>query len=94
MGNEDVIGKLIIVSGIPVTIIGIMPKSFDFPTGTEIWKYDGVNGTQQSANRQFLGRLSPELSPVAAAKELGAIEFKPAVCRLDFPAICSFQFGL
>jgi len=93
MGDEDVIGKHITVSGFPLTIIGIMPESFDFPAGTDIWRYDGVNGTRQSANRQFLGRLSPELSPVAAAKEIGAIEFKPAawVGGKDGPLLQSLQ---
>ena len=79
-GTDDAIGKLIITSimfGVPLPIIGIMPESFDFPAGADIWMCRIGNGTLMSMARQYLGRLRPEISMGQAAEKLRAIEFKP-----------------
>src|SRR5262245_57899345 len=36
-GRSDVLGRTIRVDGEPRTIVGVAPKGFDFPFGTEIW---------------------------------------------------------
>ena len=80
MGAEDVIGKQIQIAfrgTFLVPIIGVMPESFDFPTGVDIWTYAGGMGTVNNASRQCLGRLLPGRSIGRAADELRAIEFKP-----------------
>jgi hypothetical protein len=33
----DVVGKTIQIDGRPVTIVGVMPKGFEFPKGTDVW---------------------------------------------------------
>ena len=80
MGSDDAVGKRIQVtpwnSG-PLPIIGIMPESFDFPSGADIWMYDGVNTKYVIPARQYLGRLRPEISHGKAADELRAVDFKP-----------------
>ena len=76
-GEEDIIGKWIQTPNRRGIIIGIMPESFDFPVGTDIWMHDGINGTLISTARQFLGRLRSEIPMSTAAKELRTLEFKP-----------------
>ena len=77
MGADDVIGKLLQSGVMMLPIIGVMPESFDFPAGADIWMYRGGSGTLRSEARQFLGRLRPGMSMRQTAEELRAIEFKP-----------------
>ena len=80
MGADDAIGRLMRTEGIfglPLPIIGIMPESFDFPSGTDIWMHRAGGGTYMSMARQYLGRVHLGMPVEAAAKELRNIEFKP-----------------
>ena len=78
MGADDAIGKKFGASLMAMSIIGIMPESFDFPAGTDIWIYDGVNGTAINIyETQFLGRLWPDIPHGKAAEVLRSTEFKP-----------------
>jgi hypothetical protein len=36
-GNPNILGKTIDLDRQPHTIIGVMPQSFDYPRGTEVW---------------------------------------------------------
>ena len=78
IGAEDAIGKQILAFGLQHSIIGIMPESFDFPTGTDIWTYRAAEReTVERITRQYLGRLHSEIYIGKAAEELRALEFKP-----------------
>jgi predicted permease len=82
MGAEDAIGKPINVLVFQLPIIGIMPETFDFPSGADIWMHFVTNiGVTELAtsDRHFLGRLRRGISPVKAAEELRAIDFKPGI---------------
>ena len=53
MGADDAVGKLIQTEGIfglPLPIIGIMPESFDFPTGSDIWMHRAGGGTYMATS--------------------------------------------
>jgi len=80
MGADDAIGKNIRASTMPgiYTIIGIMPESFDFPTGADIWLYKR-QAPASHVERWFLGRLRPGITIGSAEEELRAVEFKPAI---------------
>ena len=96
MGAEDVIGKPLRLAlfPIPVPIIGVMPKSFDFPAGTDVWMYEATNQVfGPLRTTRFLGRLRPGLSISRAMEELRTIEFKPgfAVMGLDGPLLQSLH---
>lgn len=69
---RDVVGRDVILNGIPHTIIGIMPEGFRFPGEVDVWIPRGLNGTSlllagdippglpagiQSG--MFIGRLKP-----------------------------------
>ena len=75
MGAEDAVGKPIAQSDASFLIIGIMPESFDFPAGADVWIHRGANMAAPD-DRRFLGRLRPETTFAMAAEELKADEFK------------------
>jgi len=79
MGSENTIGKLIQAPLRFGPIIGVMPESFDFPAGADIWMCAGPGGALSSTARQYLGRLRPGVSHSKAAEEIKAIEFKEGV---------------
>ena len=35
--SPDVLGKLVTLNGRPITIIGVLPSRFDFPTNAQVW---------------------------------------------------------
>jgi predicted permease len=76
MGVEDAIGKTVQLYGMQFSIIGIMPETFDFPTGADIWTYRGEAFVFERHSRLYLGRLRTEISPGKAAEELRTLEFK------------------
>jgi len=79
MQTDEAIGKSIQdPMGRMFYIIGIMPETFDFPTGADIWMYRGET-TFISQTRRYLGRLQPEVSLGGATEKLSSIEFKPGV---------------
>ena len=73
---DDAVGSMLQSEDSLYPIVGIMPETFDFPTGADIWRYFGP-GTMASTARQYLGRLRPEISMAQAAEELRSLEFKP-----------------
>ena len=89
MGADDAIGKPLpnqLVFGIPL-IIGIMPETFDYPTGADIWIYRGAmnRSIASDPSRQFLGRLQSGVSPGKAEEELRNLDFKPETALLGSP---------
>ena len=75
-GRENAMGTVLGIRGQAVEIVGVMPPSFDFPAGTEIWT--AVEPTEPSTDRTAhnhsgLGRLADGVSRGAADDELDAI---------------------
>jgi predicted permease len=75
-GDPGVVGRTIEVQGaVPLTIVGVMPATFDFPRGTEIWGglvWDPAWG-RGDRTRGAIARLKPGVSLSAAQAELSAI---------------------
>jgi putative ABC transport system permease protein len=78
--RPDAIGKSIMVNGVPHTIIGVMPRGFEFPGTAGAWRTTQTDPLQERSNHswQVIGRLKPDvtidqvrldLSRVAAALE-------------------------
>jgi putative ABC transport system permease protein len=77
--REDIIGQTIALEGGPATVIGVMPRSFRFPTGeTQMWlpmtvaEVDGPNGLKRGQIFSALARLKPGVSVQQAAAEATA----------------------
>ena len=78
--RPDAIGRSIMVNGVPHTIIGVMPRGFEFPGNAGAWRTMQTDPLQERGNHswQVMGRLKPDvtidqarldLSRVAAALE-------------------------
>jgi putative ABC transport system permease protein len=80
-GDSDVIGRETRLDGKKCTIVGVMPKTFQFPPGesdpAKVWaplQLDPVNpGSRGSHGYYLLGRLKPGVSPAQAQGELSAL---------------------
>jgi len=80
-GDPDIVGRETRLDGKKCTIIGVMPRSFQFPPGendpAQVWtplQLDPVNpGGRGSHNYYLLGRLKPGVSAAAAQGELAAL---------------------
>jgi predicted permease len=80
-GDSNVVGRETYLDGLKCTIIGVMPKGFQFPLGeqepAQIWtalRFDPANpGNRGGHNYYLLGRLKPGVSGVAAQGELASL---------------------
>ncbi len=77
--SADVLNRQIVLNGVPYTVIGIMPRSFAFPSSatqlwlpTEILGVDGPNGAKRGQIFRALARLKPGVTPEQAAAEATA----------------------
>src|SRR5467141_33201 len=80
-GDPNVVGRETYLDGLKCTIIGVMPKGFQFPPGepepAQIWtalRLDPANpGNRGGHNYYLLGRLKPGVSGGAAQGELASL---------------------
>jgi putative ABC transport system permease protein len=76
-GDPHVVGQTVRLDGRPTLVVGVMPKSFDFPTGAELWLPLTLHPNQW--NDRHNGRLSvvamlkPGVSISEAQTELSGI---------------------
>jgi predicted permease len=80
-GDPNVIGRETRLDGLKCTIIGVMPKGFQFPPGEEepaqVWSALQLDpakpGGRGSHNFYLLGRLKPNVTAVQAQGELASL---------------------
>ncbi|HVS64841.1 MAG TPA: ABC transporter permease [Thermoanaerobaculia bacterium] len=63
-GEDDVVGRSVLVDGVPATVVGVMPEGFHFPLREDVWlplrpDPDPASGGMGPAVDVF-GRLRPE----------------------------------
>jgi len=75
MRADNVIGAQVQIDNVRYTIVGIMPDTFDFPIGTDIWMYRHQRGSL-NYTRQYLGRLRSGISIDMATRQLNSIKFE------------------
>jgi putative ABC transport system permease protein len=79
--DPAIVGKMVTVSGTQVTVVGVAPAQFRFPTGGALpatgvppdTQPDFLRVTNVSAPVNVIGRLAPGSTPAAATSELLAI---------------------
>jgi putative ABC transport system permease protein len=75
-GSRDVIGKRVLVEGVPHTVIGVMPADFRFPTkAAQYWQPYAFNPANVGyhwavGGKTFIGRLAPGITAAQAQREL------------------------
>ena len=83
-GDPGVIGRVVVLSDEPFSVIGVMPSSFQFPhSGVEVWtpiSYPSGDAMGTRSNRfvNVLGRLTPDVSIHQARADLSVIAARVA----------------
>ncbi|MBE7499285.1 MAG: ABC transporter permease [Verrucomicrobiales bacterium] len=78
-GAADLIGQTIRLAGRPHTVLGVMPETFDYPIGTELWVPLALPPGEWAlrglgdSHLQPVGRLKHNLTVAAAHAELDAV---------------------
>ena len=78
-GSRDVIGRVIVLDGSPVTVVGVLPSGFELPVFEEVklWRPLHINPRDETHRdwRGFVayGRLRPGVTISAARSELAGI---------------------
>jgi len=76
-GARSVLGSNIVVEGRSRTVIGVMPRGFNFPLGADIWGPLGMTPEQRRSRATHelfvLGRLKPGIDREQAAAEMQGI---------------------
>ncbi len=77
-GNRDVIGHRILLDGKPVTVVGVMPKGFYFPTpDIRAWRplrLDASTDSYQGTGYlNLIGRVAPGISPALLQRDVQRI---------------------
>jgi putative ABC transport system permease protein len=92
--DPAIVGRVITMSGLPFTVVGVMPASFEpliserFYKRADVWALLGYDVSQPSACRscqhlKAIGRIKGGLAPGAARAEVDAIQ---AQLRREHPA--------
>jgi putative ABC transport system permease protein len=75
--DAALIGKTIALSGTAYTVIGVMPRGFDFPAAAELWTPLGQNASVWDNRRatylQVVGRLKPGVSLEQVKADLATV---------------------
>jgi putative ABC transport system permease protein len=73
-GDRDILGRQIRVNGAPYTVVGVMPRRFDFPDRIEIWLpvQDDPLATKRGEGLHLttVGKLRPGIGPDQASLDL------------------------
>jgi predicted permease len=75
-GAKDVVGKKLLVEGVPFTIVGVMPADFHFPNvTTQYWQPlafnpASVGGTWGVWDKKMIGRLAAGVTIAQAQREV------------------------
>lgn len=75
-GAPDFAGQTLRVGDVVATVVGVLPPSFDFPAGTDLWtpsEAHGRPGTRTAHNWKVVGRLRDGVSVEQARQDVSAI---------------------
>jgi putative ABC transport system permease protein len=77
-GDREVVGRTVIVNGVPSTVVGVMPHGFGFPNDADLWlplaSMPGISAQPRSARTlKAFARLTSGATMSEAIVEVGAI---------------------
>jgi putative ABC transport system permease protein len=75
--DRDILGRTIDLDGRGYTVVGVMPKTLDFPTPTDVWLPLALDVDERArrdvATLRVVGRLAPSATMASAQAEMTAI---------------------
>ncbi|HEU4561093.1 MAG TPA: ABC transporter permease [Longimicrobium sp.] len=79
-GAADAVGRVIRISGTPVTIVGVMPRGYGFPQRNQLWRPLHLERLPEASPslRYVFGRLAPGRSRDEATAQAAAIGARAA----------------
>ncbi|HEY9283102.1 MAG TPA: ABC transporter permease [Pyrinomonadaceae bacterium] len=79
-GAADAVGRVIRISGTPVTIVGVMPRGYGFPHRNGVWRPLHLERIPEASPsmRYVFGRLAPGRTRDEATAEVAAIGARAA----------------
>lgn len=72
--RREAIGEVVLLGGVPHTIVGVMPAGFRTVPAADLWTPLRLSPTDNSWNYTILGRLRGGVSPTQAASELASLK--------------------
>jgi putative ABC transport system permease protein len=76
-GDPGIVGRIVRVDDVPYTVIGVMPRSFDFPMATDVWTPMALKPDQRRSHGaqmlESIARLKPGRTVEQAALEINGI---------------------
>jgi len=90
-GDHTVIGRTVRIDSEPNTIVGVMPASFDYPTGAEVWKplafapADLEPNNRGNHGLEVIARIKPNLTLDGACAEMGTVTTSIVADHPEYP---------
>jgi putative ABC transport system permease protein len=84
--DPGIIGKSVIVTGVPTAVVGVMPAGYRFPSVYEVWqplKLDETSAPRVGVGIRVFARLKPGVTSAQANAELAVLSAQSAA---DWPA--------
>jgi putative ABC transport system permease protein len=76
-GRRDIVGQSVVLNGTSRTIVGVMPRRFEFPAGAVLWTplvIDPANpGNRQAHSFSAIGRLADTVAFETARQEMDVL---------------------
>jgi putative ABC transport system permease protein len=84
-GDASIIGRQITVNARPMTVVGVMPPQFAFPSETQLWTTQRIVGEQPRDNRAYsaIARLKPGVALQQAQSQINGINAQLAQAYPD-----------
>ena len=79
-GDRGIVSRQIVLEGEPVDVVGVMPRGYEFPAGSDLWiplRFDehALSDRQRGAHYvSAVGRLRPGVTAAQASADLDRIE--------------------
>jgi predicted permease len=67
-GNAGIVGSTVLIDGVPMSVVGVMPRGFNYPSESEIWgpiafsQNDLSENSRGSHGYEVVGRIKPGLT--------------------------------
>lgn len=90
-GDRAVIGRIVRIDSEPTTIVGVMPASFDYPAGAELWKPLAFAPVDLEPNNRgdhgldVIARIKPALTVDGARAEMGTVSTGMVADHPEYP---------